>query len=198
MLLSAFPSDLSPQSLYSYVEKARNLLVVLSPDLSEFWRDFAREFDIEFDDRGNKVIDHFSYDTQLDDGSHSTLVIPLAASPSPFVSAATQAGPPLLYRGAGHETGRLPLVTNVVHARSTSYSADPSPSEPLVEDAFISSSAVGLVSSLQARNNARVSFVGSLDLFSDTFVNAAISSADGTECVARAASCEPLWWEEGS
>ena len=156
---------------------------MLSPDLSEYWRDFAREFDVEFDDRGNRVIDHFTYDTELDDGTHSALVLPLAGAPAPFITLATQAGPPLLYRGVGHEVGRQPLLSNILHARATAYSFDSKPDELLTEDAFIAGSAVGLVSAMQARNNARVTFVGSLDLFSDAFADASVSSADGLTCV---------------
>ncbi|KAI5478789.1 dolichyl-diphosphooligosaccharide-protein glycotransferase [Pseudohyphozyma bogoriensis] len=173
------PADLSPQALFSYVEQSRNVLVVLSPSLTEFWRDLSREFDLDFDDRGNQVIDHVHYDHSLDDGSHTTLVVPLSDSPAPFISQSTRAGAPILYNGIGHEVGRQPLLTNVLHARSTAYSFDTQTSEPPTEDTFLSGSQTGLVSSFQARNNARLSFVGSTDVFSDKFVNAGVQSADG-------------------
>lgn len=178
--LIGFPSDLSPQSLYNFVEQGANLLVVLSPELSEFWRDFAREFDVDFDDRGHRVIDHFNYASTQDDGSHTTLVVPLADAPSPFVSARTRAGPPVLYRGTTHIAGRLPLLSNLLHAPSTAFSYDPTDPEAPLEDLYLSGSAAGLVSAFQAKNNARVAFVGSLDLFSDEFASASVKSADGT------------------
>ncbi|KAK4701161.1 oligosaccharyltransferase complex subunit beta, partial [Phenoliferia sp. Uapishka_3] len=178
---AAFAQDLSPQALYTYISRARNILYVLSSSLSESHRDFAREFDLEFDDRGSNVIDHFSYDKLLDvDGSHSTIVVPLDSTPSPFISTETAGGAPILYRGVGHQVGKQPLLSNILSARETSYSADTNPKEPLVEDPFVSGTSVGLVSAMQAKNNARVTFVGSMELFSDEFINAKIEAADGT------------------
>lgn len=165
------------------VRRGVNLLVVLSPELSEVWRDFAREFDVDFDDRGHKVIDHFAFDTELDDGSHTTIVVPLTHAQTPFISPETQAGPPVLFRGIAHEVGRLPLLSKVLAPPSTAYSYDSEVSklsESPVEDLFISGTSTGLVSAFQAKNNARVTFVGSQDLFTDEFASAPIHCVDGT------------------
>lgn len=184
---TGLPIDLAPQRLVDSLQRGVNILVVLSSELSEFWRDFAREFDVDFDDRGHALIDHFSYDTHLDDGSHTTVVLPLADSPTPFISAATQAGPPVLYRGAAHSLGRLPMLNRVLAARSTSYSYESklgSLSETPAEDLCLAGSKIGVVSAFQARNNARVTFVGSQDLFSDEMATASVACADGTLCAA--------------
>ncbi|GAA5912928.1 hypothetical protein JCM5296_002528 [Sporobolomyces johnsonii] len=165
------PAELSPQSLYRLVESGINLLVALPPSASETWRDFGREFEVDTDDRGSQIIDHFNYDVALDDGSHSTIVVPLAAAPDPFVSAATRAGPPILYRGAAHAIGRLPLLTPILHAPSTSYSSDP---DSALEDVRLAGTAAGLVTAFQARNNARVTFVGSTDIFTDSLIHAPV------------------------
>lgn len=167
------------------MERGRNLFVVLSPQLSEYWRDFAREFHLEFDDRGHHAIDHFAYDEHLDDGSHTTLVVPLDASASPFVSESTRAGPPLLYRGVAHGYPRQPLLANILHASPTAFGADPSSTDALTEETYLTGTSTGLVSSFQAKNNARVTFVGSLDLFSDQFVDAPVARVGGTACVDR-------------
>lgn len=165
--------------MFGYVQQGVNLLVVVSPELSEFWRDFAREFDVEFDDRGHLAIDHFNYVDDLDDGSHTTLAIPLADAPSPFISAATRAGPPLLYRGTTHSVSRLPLLTNIVHAPLSAYSFDKMGDESPMEDLYLAGTRAGLVSVMQAKNNARISFVGSLAVFSDAFASAAVSTPNG-------------------
>jgi oligosaccharyltransferase complex subunit beta len=165
------------------VQQGANLLVVLSPDLSEFWRDFAREFDVDFDDRGHLAIDHFSYASELDDGSHTTLLLSLADAPTPFISPATRAGPPLLYRGTTHAVGRLPLLTNILRVPSTGYSYDANGEDAPTDDLYLAGSTGGLVSALQAKNNARVSFVGSLDLFSDTFAEAQVSTSEDVALV---------------
>jgi oligosaccharyltransferase complex subunit beta len=74
---------------------------------------------------------------------------------------------PVIYRGTSHtlksssiENG---LTFSILNGRRTSF---PAPQ-------------AGLVSALQARNNARVVFSGSLDLFSDRFFNARVASNDG-------------------
>jgi oligosaccharyltransferase complex subunit beta len=179
---AAFPSELGPQSLVELLRRGVNLLVVLSSELTEHWRDFAREFDIDFDERGHRLIDHYAFDSKLDDGSHTTVIVPLINVKAPFISRETQGGPPILYRGTTHEVGRLPLLSEVLTAPATSYGYDISlsdPSDAPVDDVFASASGAGLISAFQAKNNARVAFVGSTDLFSDEFASAAIHSADG-------------------
>lgn len=177
------PQDLSPQNLYSFIELGKNVLVVLSSDLSELWRDFGREFEVDFDERGNLVIDHFQHDTALDDGTHTTLIIPLSQTSSPFVSSTTRDGPPLLFKGIGHEVGRLPLLSSILYAPSSSYSFEIKDNDCPTEDLFVAGSTIGLVSAMQAKNNARITFVGSMDLFSDVYALAPIVSSDGTKYV---------------
>ncbi|SCV73025.1 BQ2448_6950 [Microbotryum intermedium] len=174
------PGDLNPQRLVEYSQQGTNLLIALSPHVSEFWRDFAREFDLEFDDRGSRVIDHFNYDVGLDDdSSHSVIVVPLSGCKSPFVAPETSAGPPLLYRGIGHAIGRRPLATNILHASPTAYSGDASRIGNLADDVFLAGTSAGLVTAFQAKNNARITFVGSTDVFSDVFQRASVESSNG-------------------
>lgn len=159
------------------------MIVVLSPDLSEFWRDFCREFEVEFDDKGQFVVDHFHYDQELDDGSHTTLITSLESVASPFISTSTREGPPVLWRGVGHQVGRIPLLHNLLHAQSSAYSSEIKANDPLTEDQQLSGTSIGFVTSMQARNNARVSFVGSLELFTDAFCTASLSTSSGLTLV---------------
>ena len=68
-----------------------------------------------------------------------------------------------------------PLVLDVLHGSSSSYSHHPT------KDVADYPHAVGtntlLVAALQARNNARVVFTGSLDMFSDKFFQASVQKA---------------------
>lgn len=169
------PPELSPQSLTRRLDAGTNLLLVTSPESAEIWRDFAREFGVDFDDRGSYVVDHFGYAIQDDDGTHTSLAIPPGRLPQPFVSAATRTGPPIVYRGAGHATSRNPLLTSVLHASSTTFGATlDGAASP--EDDRLAGSATSLVSSFQARNNARITFVGSFELFSDQFFADGVST----------------------
>ena len=74
-----------------------------------------------------------------------------------------------------------PLVLGLLHASSTAYSYNP---DVAVDDYPL---AVGtntlLVAALQARNNARVVFVGSIDFFSDEFFTSAVQKVNGKKYV---------------
>lgn len=164
ILSVALPAELSPQRLSSLVNSGTNLLLALPPDSAETWRDFAREFEVDIDDRGTQAIDHFAFDLDADDGSHTSLVLPLTDVPSPFLSASTRNGPPLLFRGALHSTGRTPLLYPILSVPSTTYSAH---LESQLEDLRSYGAHSTVASAFQARNNARITFVGSTDLFTD-------------------------------
>lgn len=160
----SLPVELSPQRLSFLVNSGTNLLLALPPDSSEIWRDFAREFEVDIDDRGTQAIDHFAFDLDADDGSHTSLVLPLSDVPSPYLSPSTRNGPPIIFRGALHSTGRSPLLNPILSVPSTTYSAHV---ESQLEDLRSYGAHSTVVSAFQARNNARVTFVGSTDLFTD-------------------------------
>lgn len=70
-----------------------------------------------------------------------------------------------------------PLVLPLLHASSYAYSYQ---TDVAIDDYPL---AVGtntlLVAALQARNNARVVFVGSIDFFSDEFFSSSVQKANG-------------------
>ncbi|BGP27497.1 dolichyl-diphosphooligosaccharide-protein glycotransferase [Rhodotorula toruloides] len=177
------PPELSPQALARRLDTGANLLLVTNPESSEIWRDFAREFGVDFDDRGSFAVDHFGA-AEDDDGTHTLLAIPPVNAPTPFISAATRAGPPIAYRGAGHATSRNPLLTTVLRASPTAFGATLGGVVSSDNDK-LAGGATSLVSSFQARNNARVSFVGSFDLFSDRFFADDASTKYGNAAFAR-------------
>lgn len=167
--IAELPAELSPQALAKRVEAGTDVLLVVPPSATETWRDYAREFEIDFDDREQFVADHFSFDPELDSGSHTVLTVPVGSIPSPFVSAATRSGPAVVYRGAGHAAGLHPLLTTLLKAPTTAISAA-SGSDAPTDEARLAGQQLALVSAFQARNNARVTFSGSADLFSDEFL----------------------------
>jgi len=84
-----------------------------------------------------------------------------------------------LFRGLGQDIEEdSALLFNILSGSSTSYSHNPSEA---VETVHVAGKKTGLVSLLQARNNARVVFSGSLELFSDKFFNSPVQrhTADG-------------------
>lgn len=74
----------------------------------------ASEVGFEFDEENTAVIDHLNFDTQLDDGRHTTIV---AASTglldAPLIVGDTKAMPPVLFSGVGldYASACVPLST---------------------------------------------------------------------------------------
>jgi len=111
-----------------------------------------------------------NYDTN-DNGQH-TLVVASTDNllASELITGQTkQAGVPFLFRGIGMSTDQdNPLLLDVLTASSSAYTANPD-EKTLNEYPATVGKRTLLISVLQARNNARVGFVGSLDFFSNDF-----------------------------
>ena len=154
----------------------------------------SSECGFEADEERNAVIDHLNFDVDLDGGKHTLI----AADPANLIDSAPIVGDkkvsPILYEGTGLMVDQdNPLVLEILRASSTAYSHNPD--EPITEYPHATGKSTVLVAGLQARNNARVVFAGSLDMFSDKFFTSAVSSwsgkkADksGNEALAKALS----------
>lgn len=120
----------------------------------------------QIDEEGASVIDHLNYDVS-DKGLHTKIV----ASPENLIDAPVIVGvkkniPPLLYEGTGIiAEKRNPLVLPLLTADSTAYSYNPD--VPIKDYPHAVGKNTLLMAALQARNNARVVFSGSLFFFSD-------------------------------
>ncbi|KAF0293206.1 Dolichyl-diphosphooligosaccharide--protein glycosyltransferase subunit [Amphibalanus amphitrite] len=156
-----------------------NLLVAGSANSADVLREIASEVGFELDEEGASVIDHLNYDVK-DEGQH-TLVV---AEPENLVKAVPIVGKPgtapLLYQGTGILTDREnPLVIEVLTASSSAYSYNPD--SHVTEFPHAVGKSTVLIAALQARNNARVVFSGSLDFFSDKFFTSAVHKAGGRQ-----------------
>lgn len=167
------------------------MLVALSPDASELWKDLAREFSIDFDSKNSILIDHHHFEPSLDTAkTHSVVAVQPPARPQdaslgsrPIVSQ----GAPVLYQGIAHTTpAYFPLATTLLTGSPTSYSYDQPldnvEHQPIVESDLDGSNGpalVGqeakLVSAFQTLTGSRALWSGSLDLFSDDFLQAQVS-----------------------
>ena len=164
-----YPSTLSHTALVSFVNAGGNILLAASSDVSETWRDFAREFDIEFDEKDTMVIDHFNYD-ESDSGDHTLVVVDKEGitDNDVVIGKEIKEGAPLLYKGIGHRVGSSPMLVKIAWAEDTAYSYDLGMKMQADDGTqLLYGKAVGLVTAMQARNSARVTFVGSLDMFRD-------------------------------
>ncbi|CAF1307758.1 unnamed protein product [Rotaria magnacalcarata] len=175
-----FGGRLDADILTQFVDAGGNVLVAGSNTVGDVIREFASECGIEFADDKSAVVDHLNYDLS-DDGQHTLIV----ASPSNLLSSELIVGQakknnlPFLFRGTGMSSDpENPLLLDVLTASSTSYTANPD-EKTLSEYPATVGKRTLLISVLQARNNARVGFVGSLDFFSNDFFLSAVQPNNG-------------------
>ncbi|WFC99530.1 oligosaccharyl transferase glycoprotein complex, beta subunit [Malassezia yamatoensis] len=133
--LKKLHEGLSPQCLVEFAEKGGNLLVGLSPRLSEAWRDFAREFNLEFAERDTMLVDHFGYDQKQDHGDHTAVLVGGkrtnfnaggASNPQVFRESTLNAlqSQPFIFRGLAHWVGPNPLAFALLTPPATAYESE--------------------------------------------------------------------------
>ncbi|GBC02866.1 hypothetical protein RclHR1_04870009 [Rhizophagus clarus] len=172
--------SITPTSLINFVNDGGNILLAVSSEITENIRNFARELDIEFDERDTFVIDHFNYNVS-DDGKHTLLVSSNFINNEAILSKEVVEGPPVLFRGIGHKVGSVPLLTKVLWANDTAYSYETKDDQVVDQEPLVIGNNIGLISTLQARNNARVTLVGSLEFFSDRFFDSSVQKLKSSE-----------------
>lgn len=175
-----FGGNISVETLTDFIDEGGNVLVAGNSNLGDVLREVASEVGFEADEEATNVIDHLNYDVK-DEGKHNLIV----ASPSNLIKSSKMTGDvssPLLYRGLGLLVDpENPLVLEVLTGSSTSYSHNPD--LPVREFPHAVGKQTVLIAGLQARNNARVIFSGSIDFFSDEFLTAEVEKAGGGPAV---------------
>ncbi|XP_055679273.1 dolichyl-diphosphooligosaccharide--protein glycosyltransferase 48 kDa subunit [Lutzomyia longipalpis] len=172
-----FGGDLSVPKIAEFIDDGGNVLIAGGSESGDAIRELASECGFELDEEGASVIDHLNYDA-ADPGDHTLIV----ASPSNLIDAPVIVGPrtgsPLLYKGTGLIADREnPLILQLLTADSTAYSYIPT--SPIKEYPHAIGKGTLLIAALQARNNARVVFSGSLYFFSDEAFTASVQKAIG-------------------
>ena len=173
-----FGGTLTVEGITEFIDRGGNVLVAGNSQTGDILREIASECGFEADEEGTSVIDHLNYDANKDEGKH-TLVV---ADAENLIKAPTVVGKsnsnPILYRGTGLIADRdNPLVMEILRASSSAYSHNPD--EPITEYPHATGKNTLLIAGLQARNNARVIFSGSLDFFSDDFFTSSVEKALG-------------------
>jgi len=178
-----FGGNINVETITQFLDDGGNILVAASSSSGDILQEIATECGFELDTEKSAVIDHLNYDVK-DEGKHTLLV----ADPSNLIKASTIVGSdqvgPLLFRGNGIIADREnPLVLEVLTADSSAYSYNPD--DEITEYPHVVGKNTLLIAALQARNNARVIFSGSLDFFSDEFFNSPVHKAMGGVSSAR-------------
>lgn len=162
-----FAKDLAPQALVDVVSRGVNILVTL-PQTQTPLSSFAAEFSLILPPPSSSLISYFP------EREESPTVIPV--SPPKEHPILTNGLQPVWFSGVPHALANNPLLIPILRAPPHSFAGElDSPADVLVEAAekggegLWAGSQLGIVTGFQALNNARVTFVGSAELFSDDF-----------------------------
>ncbi|CAL8363885.1 unnamed protein product [Lota lota] len=170
-----FGGNINVETITSFIDGGGNVLVAANSDIGDPLRELGSECGIEFDEEKTAVIDHHNFDVS-DPGEHTLIV----ADPENLLKAPTIVGTPtnkpILFKGVGMVADpENPLVLDILTGSSTSYSFFPD--RPISQYPHAVGKNTLLIAGLQARNNARVVFSGSMHFFSDAFFNSAVQKA---------------------
>lgn len=174
---SATFAGITSLDVIEFVDAGHNVIVAGSGSIGSAVSTIASECNVEFDQEDTYVIDHFNFDVSDFDGKHTRLVADNILENA--VIFPTKVNAPVLFEGVGQDIQEdSALVFSVLSAAQTAYSHDP---DSPVEALHVAGKKTSLVSAMQARNNARVIFSGSLSLFSDKFFKSSVQkySQDG-------------------
>ncbi|XP_012259967.1 dolichyl-diphosphooligosaccharide--protein glycosyltransferase 48 kDa subunit [Athalia rosae] len=189
-----FGGVLSIDAVTDFIDGGGNVLVAGSSQSGDVLRELASECGFEVDEEGAAVIDHMNYDVS-DAGQHTTIVADTINLIDAPVIVGDKTVAPLLYQGTGLVADvENPLVLQLLTAASSAYSYNPD--QPVKEYPHAVGRNTLLIAALQARNNARVLFSGSLFFFSDEAFTSSVQKAQGgqyyeksgNEAVAKAMS----------
>lgn len=164
---------LTPDTITKFIENGGNLLLAGGKEIHEPVRTMAEQCGVDFDEEDSEVIDHFNHA-----GDDHSMVKTANFFKSPLVVgrlAGEVESRPVLFRGIGQSVDPdNTLALTILTASDTAYSAVPD--EAIKGAPQNTGRDVVLVTGIQARNNARVTVVGSVDMFSDAFATAESSN----------------------
>ncbi|XP_033113598.1 dolichyl-diphosphooligosaccharide--protein glycosyltransferase 48 kDa subunit-like [Anneissia japonica] len=170
-----FGGNIGEDTVLDFIDGGGNVLVAAGSSIGDPIREIGSNCGVEFDEENTAVIDHLNFDVK-DEGMHTLIV----ADPSNIIESKTIVRDkklnPILFKGVGMTADpENPLVMDILHGTSSSYSHNPS--DDIVDYPHAVGKNTQFITALQARNNARVVFSGSLEFFSDAYFQSAVQKA---------------------
>jgi len=163
-------------AIAAFVEGGGNVIMAGEKGMSELTREIAAEFGVEFEKKRSVVMDHFSFASGLDVGGKHMVVVSdrLVRNEKVLGGEAGREGgvAPVVFRGVGVAVEKdNVLALTILTGASSTYSAVPNKEVISSSSSSLGNAgrALGLITAVQARNNARVIVSGSLEFFSDAF-----------------------------
>ncbi|KAI1791499.1 dolichyl-diphosphooligosaccharide-protein glycosyltransferase [Ganoderma leucocontextum] len=170
-----FAADVTPQSLVSLLSKNTNLILALSQKQNPL-TSLASEFSLIVPPPGTPLISHFpKRDTPA-------TVIPVQPPRAHHVISDNLA--PVWFSGVPQSLGHNPMLIPLLNAPPQAFASDADSdrgAEALAEAADKSGeglwagSSLSLVTGFQALSNARATWVGGVEMFSDEYINKEVS-----------------------
>ncbi|OWY94027.1 Dolichyl-diphosphooligosaccharide-protein glycosyltransferase, partial [Phytophthora megakarya] len=181
--------SLRKSDLLHFVEEGGNVLLAASKKLTKVQREFALECGVEFEKKGNVVLDHVNPIADDNDIYNSVVAAKDFVQSERVVGALASKPKPVAFSGVGMslEPNNI-LAFHALMAPPTAYSANPVKpiTDKVVASDLLFGNQIGLVTAVQGRNNARLVFAGSLDLFSDKyFGNKQLANAEFADAMTK-------------
>ncbi|KAL8894629.1 MAG: hypothetical protein Q9207_008452 [Kuettlingeria erythrocarpa] len=178
--------SLTPNLLLQFINNSGNVLLTLSADspVPSAISSLLLELDVHLSpDRTSVTIDHFNYDIVSASEKHDVLLLPPPSALRKDVKGFFGADGLIAFpKAVAQELGSLsPLLTPIIRAPDTAYSYSPKEEAETVEEPFAVGSQISLVSSVQARNSARFTVLGSAEALENTWFDAKIKAQGGNE-----------------
>jgi oligosaccharyltransferase complex subunit beta len=175
---------LTPKILLDFTNGGGNILLALSANspTPATISSLLLELDIHLSpDKTSVVVDHFNYDVASAAEKHDVLLVPRPKPLRPDVKNYFGGdGILAVPRAVGQTLGNdSPLLAPVMTAPATAYSYNPKEEGESIEDPFATGSQLALITAMQARNSARFTVLGSLEMLEDKWSDASVKAADG-------------------
>jgi hypothetical protein len=174
---------LTPKILLDFINAGGNILLTLSADspTPTALVSLLLELDIHLPtDRNSIVVDHFNYDTTSAAEKHDVLLLPRPDSIRPdiknFFKGDGKGSDVIAFpRGVGQTLGNdSPLLTPILRGPRTAYSYNPKDDAEGVEDPFAVGQQLSLITTMQARNSARFTVIGAVEMLENTWFDAKV------------------------
>lgn len=175
---------LTPKLLLDFTNGGGNILLALSaasPTPAAI-SSLLLELDIHLSpDRTSVVVDHFNYDVSSAPEKHDVLLVPRPNPLRPgvknyFGGQGILAVPMAVGQSLGNDS---PLLAPILTAPTTAYPYNPKDEGESIEDPFATGGQLALITSMQARNSARFTVLGSLEMLEDKWFQADVKGVDG-------------------
>ncbi|KAL8874566.1 MAG: hypothetical protein Q9174_000093 [Haloplaca sp. 1 TL-2023] len=178
--------SLTPNLLLEFIKTNGNILLTLSADspVPSAISSLLLELDIHLPpDRTSLVVDHFNYDTSSASDQHDVLLVPGPSALRPDVPSFFRGDSVIAFpRAVAQDLGNAsPLLTPILRASETAYSYNPKEEAESVEEPFAVGSQISLVSSMQARNSARFTVLGSVEALENKWFDAKVRAPEAKE-----------------